>query len=211
METTETIYVCPNGCKQDTDTPFNYRPSSFVAAGEYGYERCSVFAYPNGEVSNRFVDGTVGVPKNIIEDEDTLPFCNVCDKEVVRPPKPYVVAIDETQFLDDEIRAKTGRFWTLYLYDKSSQTHCCEITPSYWLTPFDYATEKKTDDELDGNIRDSLRDSEMYVYTATIDALEASGWAEPLQGQYVTMDEAEEDMRGNPHTPRALLNIPVQE
>jgi hypothetical protein len=48
-------------------------------------------------------------------------------------PNFRLVALDETSNWSDDVTAVTGRIQGVYIYDDSRATHCCEITPSYWL------------------------------------------------------------------------------
>jgi hypothetical protein len=83
-----------------------------------------------------------------------------------------VVAIDETRHWSQDIQDACGKIETVYMYDSAVQTHCCEITPSYELTPLYYVTEKEISDEL----FDSMRNEEMneiYMHCRVVDELES--------------------------------------
>jgi hypothetical protein len=122
--------------------------------------------------------------------------------------KPVIVAIDETHYLSDETRVKTGKYWTLYVLNSAEATHCCEITPSYWLVAYDFATEKQIDDELRSDLQGELYESACYVHCSSIDKMMKTGFAEELtpdKGRtWDDMDEVEEYLRGNQTYPKSL-------
>ena len=70
---------CPNRCKPDTDTPFYY-PSCCT------FDEMGVLAFPNGEPSNRWVDGVAGVSQGVLEELDshdlTCMHCVECGEGV---------------------------------------------------------------------------------------------------------------------------------
>jgi len=49
-----------------------------------------------------------------------------------------IVIYDEIYYWSDDIKKVCSNIFTVYLYDKSVITHCCEITPSYELHPLYY-------------------------------------------------------------------------
>lgn len=57
------------------------------------------------------------------------------EQEPRTPIDAYVVAFDETDHyqIDDEDRPYIERIVGVYLFDRNQRTHCCELTPSYWL------------------------------------------------------------------------------
>lgn len=81
--------VCPNlQCvkHRSEDTPFFYPESTYDSDGG---ETGGVLAYPDGTPSNRFEDGTVGVPAHIIKAikaSDELPHCVHCLDEAEWEP-----------------------------------------------------------------------------------------------------------------------------
>lgn len=92
-------YVCPNGCKPDTDTPFYYGSCCLPYACEqkvsenhlHGPEceeyELGVLVRKDLSISNRWVDGVVGVPQDVIdylEDHDCLPNCIWCHEEIIK-------------------------------------------------------------------------------------------------------------------------------
>ena len=67
----------------------------------------------------------------------------------------HVVAIDETaHWTDKKLVKKCGKISTVYMFDKSVTTNCCELTPSYELTPLYYITEKQVSDEIHEELQD---------------------------------------------------------
>lgn len=85
-----------------------------------------------------------------------------------------VVAIDETRHWDKEIQDLCGTIKTVYMYDSSVQTRCCEITPSYYLTPLYYVIENEVSDEVWDMVNDNLVNEEpMYMHCHVVDELES--------------------------------------
>jgi hypothetical protein len=61
-----------------------------------------------------------------------------------------VVEIDETRHWNPEIVAKCGgRILSIYVYDASCRTFCCEITPSYELFLAAYAPRELPEDDAE--------------------------------------------------------------
>ena len=54
-------------------------------------------------------------------------------KEETKPlPDLWLMKEDETEhWTDEEFKKKAGQIYTVYLFDRSSHTHLCELTPSY--------------------------------------------------------------------------------
>lgn len=79
MTQTRTV-ICPNGHKPDTDTPFYYPPHCIdVDDVELG-----VLAYADTSLSNRWQDGTAGIPPYIAENVHSdfcMPLCVECSEE----------------------------------------------------------------------------------------------------------------------------------
>lgn len=52
-----------------------------------------------------------------------------------------VVELDESDgWNEDILKAVGGKITTVYLYDEGIKTHCCELTPSYYLIPLYHLT-----------------------------------------------------------------------
>jgi hypothetical protein len=74
------MWQCPNCCKPHVDTPFIYPGHTFCPQQELG-----VLAYKDLSSSNRWEDGTAGVPQWIhdqVSEGDNLPHCIECGAEV---------------------------------------------------------------------------------------------------------------------------------
>jgi hypothetical protein len=78
-------------------------------------------------------------------------------------PSFFLTAIEETEYWDSTITARTGRIWTIYLYDSSVHTHLCEFTPSLTLYPCYFWTERHLDDKLHQEVYDAWLSSEQNV------------------------------------------------
>lgn len=93
-------WICPKRCApkdmygNDIDTPFFYSASQVDDAYKdeprtvFGIEQ-GVLAYSDLTASNRWQDGTAGVPgfvRNHLYATDSLPYCIKCHSEVVRNP-----------------------------------------------------------------------------------------------------------------------------
>lgn len=85
-----------------------------------------------------------------------------------------VVAIDETRHWDRAIQNVCGTIKTVYMYDSSVVTHCCEITPSYHLTPLYYVIENEVSDEVWEMVNENLVNEEpKYMHCHVVDELES--------------------------------------
>ena len=66
---------CTNGCTPDTDTPFFY-------SGNCSDTEIGVLANHQGEATNRFTDGTAGVPQEALDNLEAHDFdclhCVLC-------------------------------------------------------------------------------------------------------------------------------------
>ncbi len=84
-----------------------------------------------------------------------------------------VVAIDETHQWDKSIQEVCGTIKTVYMFESSVVTHCCELTPSYYLTPLYYVIENEVSDEVFDTVNDNLVNEEpMYMHCRVVDELE---------------------------------------
>lgn len=85
-----------------------------------------------------------------------------------------VVAIDETQHWNDEMKEKCGKIETVYIYDANVQTNCCEVTPSYYLEPLYYNIENEVSDEVHEQVQSELvNDEGNYFNCRFIDQLKS--------------------------------------
>lgn len=84
------VYRCPKcgGPDEETDTPFVYPPSvlSSVSGQPISFFSEGVLVHAEGSISNRWADGTRGVPEELAEAlcaTMELPNCIACGAEVV--------------------------------------------------------------------------------------------------------------------------------
>lgn len=86
-----------------------------------------------------------------------------------------VVAIDETHHWKKELQDICGTIKTVYMYDSSVTTNCCEITPSYALTPLYYIAENEISDEVHETLHNELANEEevRYFHCNVIDELQS--------------------------------------
>ena len=86
------VLICENGCTpkdlygNEIDTPFFY-PGSVIEMETQIDESIGVLAYNDAEPSNRWEDGTAGVPEKIQQacrDYSELPSCIHCGGQVIR-------------------------------------------------------------------------------------------------------------------------------
>lgn len=84
-----------------------------------------------------------------------------------------IVKIDETRFWADDI-AKHGPICGVYLYDEAEITHCCELTPSYYLY-FLYSIldhDREVPEEIVEEIDETdmmMENQDIYVHCHQID------------------------------------------
>ena len=125
--------------------------------------------------------------------------------------KIKIVLLDETQNWAEVVTKPAGKVFGVYYYDPSIIVHCCELTPSYELTPLnsvpehgpedDEAREKLLDDIMSG---DSNCNDIKYIHCHTLDALHEIKRGELKEGQYThpndfeSDEEVEEHWSGNP-------------
>lgn len=114
-----------------------------------------------------------------------------------------VVAIDETRHWTKEIQDLCGTIKTVYMYDSSVQTHCCEITPSYYLTPLYYIIENEVSDETYDLVNENLANEEpMYMHCNVVDELESIASEKELDFE----DSESEEYREHFEEVREYLN-----
>ena len=58
-----------------------------------------------------------------------------------------------TNFLNDDIVAKTGRVWEVYMFDEEVGHHLCDISPAYECHPVHLITEHRVDDDLEADLQ----------------------------------------------------------
>jgi hypothetical protein len=98
------------------------------------------------------------------------------------PIDARIIALDETEFyhLEPEEQRLIRAIKGVYLYDANRHTHCCELTPSYYLI-FLYNSVNLTDEglALDDEARGELYDKfevecggdDCYMHVHTVDQL----------------------------------------
>ena len=99
------------------------------------------------------------------------------------PIDARVIAIDETRYYDIEAADKPliKKILGVYLYDKNEVTHCCELTPSYWLIHlYNLVIFTEEGEALDEITRDLKRDyyemsdsEDKYFHCHDVDEMEA--------------------------------------
>ena len=94
----------------------------------------------------------------------------------------YAVALNETEYynIDAADRRFIERIDGVYVFDRNEHTHCCELTPSYFLI-YAYTCIVFTAD-ADDAARDDLQDKyayqpsdDIYMHCHTVDRLVAAG------------------------------------
>lgn len=118
-------------------------------------------------------------------------------------PKFKQVKIDETKHWNKDFLKKNNlkKMLGVYVYNSDEVTHCCELTPSYFLNfvHTDYEFEIYPDDN---DIRESIncaiieidliREFEIYMHCRDIDKLDSINL-----GEFDNIDEAVEDANAN--------------
>lgn len=119
-----------------------------------------------------------------------------------------IVAINETEYLSDDIKKMVGgEYYTLYAYDPEEATRLCEITPSFHLEPFDYASKRMLTDEEDSEYRADLMGDAIYMHCRTVESLpEAFRTTVEIEWDEgdTFEDQAMEYLRGNPTHPEGV-------
>lgn len=121
-----------------------------------------------------------------------------------------IVAMDESGDWThpDLVERSGGKIFTLYAYDPEEATHACEITPSFYLVPFDvvpniYPENDKEWENMYDELQDGLIDGcePSYIHCHRIEALEDKfKHTEEFDDDY-TLDDALEYFRGNGTVP----------
>lgn len=123
--------------------------------------------------------------------------------EVVGPKRGewWAIGLDVTRHYNiaDEDRPHIRRIIDTFMYDRSEVTHCCELTPSYWLVYLH--TEIEWQGEPSEEIRERIDEryaheetDDMYVHCAEIAGAKELHIA---YGEPATEDEAREYWQGN--------------
>jgi len=64
-----------------------------------------------------------------------MPTIDAAKTEPRTPIDAYVIALDETDhyYISEADRPYIRQIRGVYLFDRNERTHCCELTPSYYL------------------------------------------------------------------------------
>jgi hypothetical protein len=97
-------------------------------------------------------------------------------------PDMWIVKIDETNHWAASIQSKVQRIFGVYCFDRRQHTHCCSLTPSYWLTFLgsQWSPNSELNDEqceeLAGQIQEGERGGEYdsYFDVAAVDRMVAN-------------------------------------
>jgi len=82
-----------------------------------------------------------------------------------------LVSLDETQYWSEDIQAKCGAIFGLYVYCPDRAHHCCEVKPSYELWPVQVWSAVPPDEEMEIAMRSYFADAEIaYIYCSALDA-----------------------------------------
>ena len=122
-----------------------------------------------------------------------------------------IVALNESEYLDDALKEKLGgSLYTLYFYDPEETTNCCEITPSYYLTPFDYYGKERLSDEDDSDYRTDILGDEIYMHCRSVDAIDEKFKTTveiEMDEDDDFLEQAREYLNGNPAHPAHALSF----
>lgn len=113
----------------------------------------------------------------------------------------WAIGLDVTRHynLAAEDRPHIARIIDTFMYDRSVRTHCCELTPSYWLVYL------HTEIEWQGFPSDEVREriDQRYAHEETDDIyvhcheVEAARQMNVAYGEPATQEEAREYWQGN--------------
>lgn len=105
----------------------------------------------------------------------------MCETEPRTPIDAYAVALDETAnyAIEEADQPYIEKIVGVYLLDRNQRTHCCELTPSYWLIwLYDQVVLTEAGQKLDDLAVDALYQKyeycggeDIYVHCHSIDAL----------------------------------------
>ena len=130
----------------------------------------------------------------------------------------YAVRLNETHNCEPEFVERCGgAVYTVYIYNGEEITHCCELTPSYWLEEIENVPRARPEDEradnaLANELLDALTGEGIYVHCHTLDAVRVRSRAEIVGGnwfpdapivrkfigRFESADEAREKYQGSP-------------
>lgn len=116
------------------------------------------------------------------------------------------VKFDETRFFNPDVTDLLGpesKIWVVYAFDSEEQTHCCELTPSYWLEyigfeiVYDESVSQENRDYAEELVRNwyNLDDNSAYYHCCGIDKIAKDI---PTKNDLETMDDVREQFHANP-------------
>lgn len=78
-------------------------------------------------------------------------------------PCIFLVAIDATSNYSQQLVEKYGRIFDIYYFNRNEVTHCCEVTPSYYLHYVEsYCEKQPEDEELRDKMYDDLQEANLF-------------------------------------------------
>jgi len=112
-----------------------------------------------------------------------------------------VLKIDESEHITDPefLERCGGKVYSVYLYNDQEVTHCCELTPSYWLYEVDviaesYPEDPEESDKLYEDLRYCRNDQGgIYIHCHSVDSMKSEEF-----GEFEDDDEAIEAYTFNP-------------
>lgn len=141
-------------------------------------------------------------------------------EEEVVPVEYVAILIEVTQYVNEDLVEKWGKFYEVCLFNRKSYTYCCSMSPSYWLESIEYiiGPEKYPEDEVEKEelynlLEEFQHDDHLNSHYGSyydVSYIERLMKEDPtcfvIQADYKTkepyqyedMDEAVEDYRGNP-------------
>lgn len=105
-------------------------------------------------------------------------------------PDWCLIKFDERRHWRDDIQSATKAIWSVYTFDRSSYTYCCELTPSYAL--FFVANEVDFADELEDD--EEAREAVMTLV----------GYGESERVAYMHVSDVEQHIEAKPELFRAM-------
>ncbi len=121
-----------------------------------------------------------------------------------------VVAMDETSDWNHPALVKQvgGTLYTMYAFNPEDVTHLCELTPNYWLVPFDVVPRLHPENSKEWKLMyDALQDGlnhgcdAAYFHCSRIDNLADKYKHTEEFDESETLDDALEHFRGNGTVP----------
>jgi hypothetical protein len=118
-------------------------------------------------------------------------------------PEFWAVGLDVTRHyqIEDEDKPFVDKIIDVFIYNKNECTHCCELTPSYYLEYLE------TFVLFEGDVPDEVREriderycheptEDCYAHTYFVDGL--TKWHVKFPGEAENLEEARDYWSGNP-------------